>query len=82
MTYLEMQGICENPRKAGDQCFPLRCWQWLFPNVDIINIFPINEQIYYMGGVMKPKLIATGVWAPPWKLKESHEQFVFEFDGG
>lgn len=35
-----------------------------------------------MGGVMKPKLIAIGVWAPPWKLKESHKQFVFEFDRG
>lgn len=44
--YLEMQGICGKPRKAGDHCFPLSCWYWSFHTVGLKEVCLINEQIY------------------------------------
>lgn len=39
----------------------------------------VQSMSRYIGGIIKPKLMAIGVWRPPWRLEEaSNEQFVFE----
>lgn len=64
LTYLKCGVYVKRP-EAGDHCFPLRCWCQRFQTVDVKDVCPINEQIFYIEGIMKPRLLAVAFGGLP-----------------